>query len=202
MEIEESDIDARVNELLALISSTSKAVKEATKNAVLKDGELNLPDDIKKKHHDLAYHTAAESMTLLKNNNGILPLKRNTKVAIIGDFAKNPRYQGAGSSMVNTTALDNLLDCMEKSSVEVVGYAKGFDRLGQPDDVAVKEARELAKCAEITILCLGLDEVKESEGLDRQMMKLRQNQVSLLKALHRDGRKIVVVLSVGSSIET
>lgn len=56
MEIEESDIDARVNELLALISSTSKAVKEATKNAVLKDGELNLPDDIKKKHHDLAYH--------------------------------------------------------------------------------------------------------------------------------------------------
>lgn len=139
---------------------------------------------------------------MLKNNNGILPLKRNTKVAIIGDFAKNPRYQGAGSSMVNTTALDNLLDCMEKSSVEVVGYAKGFDRLGQPDDVAVKEARELAKCAEITILCLGLDEVKESEGLDRQMMKLRQNQVSLLKALHRDGRKIVVVLSVGSSIET
>lgn len=200
--IEESDIDARVNELLALIFSTSKAVKEATKNAVLKDGELNLPDDIKKKHHDLAYHAAAESMTLLKNNNGILPLKRNTKVAIIGDFAKNPRYQGAGSSMVNTTALDNLLDCMEKSSVEVVGYAKGFDRLGQPDDVAVKEARELAKCAEITILCLGLDEVQESEGLDRQMMKLRQNQISLLKALHRDGRKIVVVLSAGSSIET
>ena len=68
--------------------------------------------------------------------------------------------------------------------------------------MAVKEARELAKCAEITILCLGLDEVKESEGLDRQMMKLRQNQVSLLKALHRDGRQIVVVLSVGSSIET
>ena len=86
--IEGSDVDARVNELLELISSTGKAVKEATKNAVLKDGELNLPDDIKKKHHDLAYKAAAESMTLLKNNNGILPLKRNTKVAIIGDFAK------------------------------------------------------------------------------------------------------------------
>lgn len=200
--IEESDVDARVNELLELIYSTNKAVKKAAANAVVKDGELNLPDDMKRKHHDLARMAAAESMTLLKNNNKILPLKKNTKVAIIGDFAKNPRYQGAGSSMVNTTALDNLLDCMESSSVEVAGYAKGFDRLGAADENAAKEARELAKCADVTVLCLGLDEVQESEGLDRPMMKLRQNQISLLKTLHRDGRKIVVVLSAGSSVET
>lgn len=200
--ISEADIDARVAEMLELIEFTQKGVSEGIKKAVKKDGELNLPEDQKLAHHKLVRRAAGEGLTLLKNQNEILPLKKKTRVAVIGDFAKNPRYQGAGSSMVNTTALDNLLDCLEKSELDVVGYAQGFDRIGNPDEKLAKEAEKLAGQADVTILCIGLDEVQESEGLDRSSMKLRSNQVKLIERLYNNGASVVAVLSAGSSIET
>ena len=200
--ITEADIDARVDEMLELISTTQQAVDAATKDAEKENGELSLTEEMKQSHHKLARYAAGESLTLLKNDNGILPLKKGTKVAVIGDFAANPRYQGSGSSVVNTTALDNLLECLEKSSVDVLGYAKGFDRLGNVDEEAARDAVEMAKHVDISIVCLGLDEVMESEGLDRSSMKLRDNQIELLDRLSATGSHIIVVLSTGSSVET
>ena len=200
--ISEADVDVRTEELLNLIFSTQEAVDAASAEAVRKDGELNLSDKMRAEHHALARRAAEKSLTLLKNEDAILPLKEGTKVALIGDFAANPRYQGEGSSMVNVTALDNLKDCLEQSPIDIVGYAKGFERLGKADEKLATEAEELAARAEVTVLCLGLDEVQESEGLDRQAMRLRENQAALLERLHKKGAKIVVVLSAGSSIET
>ena len=142
------------------------------------------------------------SLVLLKNEGSLLPLAAGTKVAVIGDFAKNPRYQGAGSSMVNSTQVDVLLDKLIDSELNVIGYQQGFDRHGKPDAALQKSACELATQADTVILCMGLDEIAESEGLDRSNLRLAQNQVDLLQAVAAVNPKIVVVLYSGSVVET
>ena len=139
---------------------------------------------------------------LLKNEGSLLPLAAGSKVAVIGDFAKNPRYQGAGSSMVNSTQVDVLLDKLIDSELNVIGYQQGFDRHGKPDAALQKSACELATQADTVILCMGLDEIAESEGLDRSNLRLAQNQVDLLQAVAAVNPKIVVVLYSGSVVET
>ena len=139
---------------------------------------------------------------LLKNEGALLPLAAGTKVAGIGDFAKNPRYQGAGSSMVNSTQVDVLLDKLIDSELNVIGYQQGFDRHGKPDAALQKSACELATQADTVILCMGLDEIAESEGLDRSNLRLAQNQLDLLQAVAAVNPKIVVVLYSGSVVET
>ena len=139
---------------------------------------------------------------LLKNEGSLLPLAAGSKVAVIGDFAKNPRYQGAGSSMVNSTQVDVLLDKLIDSELNVIGYQQGFDRHGKPDAALQKSACELAAQANTVILCMGLDEIAESEGLDRSNLRLAQNQVDLLQAVAAVNPKIVVVLYSGSVVET
>ena len=109
---------------------------------------------------------------LLKNENDLLPLAEGAKVAVIGDFAQTPRYQGAGSSAVNSIKVDTFLDCLKESGLASVGFAPGFDRQGKPDAAKQAEAVALAQKAEVVLLCLGLDEIKESEGLDRGDMRL------------------------------
>lgn len=152
-----------------------------------------------KAHHKLAEKCAAESIVLLKNN-GVLPVNRNTKIAVIGDFAENPRYQGAGSSVVNCTALDTFLlksGCFENCA----GYAQGFDRYGRKKKGLVKSALNLARKAEVVLMFLGLDEVSEAEGLDREHTRIPENQIELYKAVKAEGKKVIVVLSCGSSVE-
>ena len=188
--ISEADINARLFELLPLIFDTKAALDKAPR-------EFDTAA-----HHALARRAAEESLVLLKNDGALLPLAAGTKVAIIGDFAKNPRYQGAGSSMVNSTQVDVLLDKLTDSELNVVGYQQGFDRHGKPDAALQKSACELAAQADTVILCMGLDEIAESEGLDRSTMKLAQNQVNLLQALAAVNPKIVVVLYCGSVVET
>ena len=129
-------------------------------------------------------------------------LAAGAKVAVIGDFAKNPRYQGAGSSMVNSTQVDVLLDKLINSELNVIGYQQGFDRHGKPDAALQKSACELATQADTVVLCMGLDEIAESEGLDRSNLRLAQNQVDLLQAVAAVNPKIVVVLYSGSVVET
>ena len=115
-------------------------------------------------HHALARRAAAESAVLLKNDGDLLPLAAGASVAVIGDFAETPRYQGAGSSAVNSIKVDTFLDCLKDSGLHSVGFAAGFDRQGKPDDAKKAEAVALAKKADTVLLCLGLDEIKESEG--------------------------------------
>ena len=188
--ISESDIDARLSELLPLVFDT-KAVLDAAPR------EFDAAA-----HHALARRAAEESLVLLKNEGSLLPLAAGAKVAVIGDFAKNPRYQGAGSSMVNSTQVDVLLDKLINSELNVIGYQQGFDRHGKPDAALQKSACELATQADTVVLCMGLDEIAESEGLDRSNLRLAQNQVDLLQAVAAVNPKIVVVLYSGSVVET
>ena len=188
--ISESDIDARLSELLPLVFDTKAALDAAPR-------EFDAAA-----HHALARRAAEESLVLLKNEGALLPLAAGSKVAVIGDFAKNPRYQGAGSSMVNSTQVDVLLDKLIDSELNVIGYQQGFDRHGKPDAALQKSACELATQADTVILCMGLDEIAESEGLDRSNLRLAQNQVDLLQAVAAVNPKIVVVLYSGSVVET
>ena len=188
--ISESDIDARLSELLPLVFDTKAALDAAPR-------EFDAAA-----HHALARRAAEESLVLLKNEGSLLPLAAGSKVAVIGDFAKNPRYQGAGSSMVNSTQVDVLLDKLIDSELNVIGYQQGFDRHGKPDAALQKSACELATQADTVILCMGLDEIAESEGLDRSNLRLAQNQVDLLQAVAAVNPKIVVVLYSGSVVET
>ena len=188
--ISESDIDARLSELLPLVFDTKAALDAAPR-------EFDAAA-----HHALARRAAEESLVLLKNEGALLPLAAGSKVAVIGDFAKNPRYQGAGSSMVNSTQVDVLLDKLIDSELNVIGYQQGFDRHGKPDAALQKSACELATQANTVILCMGLDEIAESEGLDRSNLRLAQNQVDLLQAVAAVNPKIAVVLYSGSVVET
>ena len=187
--ITEADVDARLDELLTLVLDTSAAVQKHSRSF---DADA---------HHALARRAAAESTVLLQND-GILPLAADTKVAILGDFAETPRYQGAGSSAVNSLKVDTVLENLAQSGLQVLGFAPGFDRRGRADAAKEAEAVALAKQADVAVLFLGLDEIKESEGLDRTDMKLADNQIALLKAVQQANPNTVVVLNAGSSLET
>ena len=188
--ISESDVDARLDELLTLVLDTHAAVENHSRSF---DADA---------HHGLARRAAAESAVLLKNDGDLLPLAAGASVAVIGDFAETPRYQGAGSSAVNSIKVDTFLDCLKDSGLHSVGFAAGFDRQGKPDDAKKAEAVALAKKADTVLLCLGLDEIKESEGLDRADMKLADNQIELLQAVQQANPNTVVIVSAGASLET
>ena len=188
--ITEEDVDARLDELLTLVLDTSAAVQKHSRSF---DADA---------HHALARRAAAESAVLLKNDGGILPLAAGARVAVIGDFAETPRYQGAGSSAVNSIKVDTLLDCLAQSGLQCAGFAAGFDRQGRPDAAQKAQAVALAQKADTVLLCLGLDEIKESEGLDRVDMKLADNQIELLQAVEQANPNTVVVLNAGASLET
>jgi len=189
-EISMEIIDENVERLLKLIFDTESVFMDKKFEAF----------DIEA-HHNIALRAAEESIVLLENKNGALPLKPREKVAIIGDFAKTSRFQGAGSSGVNPTKVDNTLERIEEYDLEYVGFTQGFKRFGQKNNGLIKKALELANKADTVIVYLGLDEAIETEGLDRKNMRLAENQVDLLRALKVTGKKIVAVLSCGSALE-
>ncbi len=152
-------------------------------------------------HHNKAVEAAKRSIVLLKNDDKILPLGQGKKVAIIGDFANNPRYQGAGSSLINPAKLSNACDVLSQSGLTIVGYAKGFKRMGGKNDRLLKEAVTLAEKADTILLFLGLDEGSEAEGVDRVNLSLRENQLELLRSLTKVNSNIVVILAGGGAIE-
>ena len=187
--IAEADVDARLDELLTLVLDTHAAVERHSRSF---DADA---------HHALARRAAGESVVLLKNDDALLPLAEGTRVAVIGDFAETPRYQGAGSSAVNSIKVDTFLDCLNDSGLHSVGFAPGFDRQGKPDAAKQAEAVALAAEADAVLLCLGLDEIKESEGLDRADMKLADNQIELLQAVREANPNTVVIVNAGASLE-
>ena len=188
-ELDEAVLDDNIDTLLDIIFDTMK-------NGVEKAPEKFDVED----HHLFAQKCAEESAVLLKNNN-VLPLNNEKKVAFVGDFLYLPRYQGAGSSIVNPTKLDKTSDLLKDSGLNVVGYCKGFNRYGKKNNKLHKEAIEVAKLADIVVLYLGLDEVTEAEGLDRTNLLLNDNQLELVKDIKELGKQIVVVLSCGSAVE-
>lgn len=187
--IPEEAVDACVDRLLDAVLTLTGRQEE-------KPSEFD-----KEAHHALAKKAAAQSAVLLKNQEDILPLKPGTHVALIGDFAFEPRYQGAGSSMVNTIKLDKMSELIGGYDLTVVGMARGYKRDGEVDTVLEKEAVDLAQSVDVVLYCFGLDELSESEGVDRTHMRIPQNQITLLEAMARVNENIVGILSAGAAVE-
>ncbi len=186
-EIEESLIDERLSVLLELLLS-SKAKTPG------------VPVDMEAQH-EAACKLAEASIVLLKNEHDILPLKVAEKVAVIGDLAQNPRFQGAGSSNVNAARIDIPTAVHEQGFIHMEGYAQGYKRMDTWDESLALEAETLAGAADTVILYMGLTESLEVEGLDRGHMHLPENQTRLLKRIHSVNPHIVVVLLGGSAME-
>lgn len=188
--ITEKEVDVRVDELLDVMLSTRKAVNPLKGKPFDKDA-----------HHAFAQKASEESIVLLKNENNILPLQKGAKVAVIGEFAQKARYQGAGSSVVNCTKLDHTMDVIGNFALNVVGFEAGYPRHGATNPEMQQKAVELARKADTVLLYLGLDEISESEGLDRSTLSLPKCQIELLDAVAAANPNIVVVMSAGSSVE-
>lgn len=188
--ISEKLIDQRLDELLDVVYSAGAAVEKVSGKAF--DA---------KAHHQVAEKASAESIVLLKNEDSILPLKKGTAVALIGDFAEKPRYQGAGSSIVNPIKVDSAKEMIHHFDLKVTGFEQGYTRIGSENAALQNRAVELAKKAEVVLLYLGLNEVSEAEGLERPHMKMPENQIALLDAIAEVNKNIVVVMSAGSSVE-
>ena len=209
LEMPGSGFDSAIELLTALDSGKLKEEKLNQCVDRMLDAVLTLTNNAEKKtadfdieaHHELARKASQKSAVLLENKDGILPLKAGCKIALIGDFAAEPRYQGAGSSMVNNTMLETMEKEIHNSTLVCVGYAGGYRRNGEEDAVLQKEALDLARRSDVVLFCFGLDELSESEGLDRVHMRIPQNQIILLEALVKENPNIVGVLSAGAPVE-
>lgn len=187
--LDELVVNEQINALLTLVYDTLAAIKDA-------------PQADYEAHHKLAIEAAARSLVLLKNDNATLPISEGTKVALIGDFAETPRYQGAGSSLVNPTQLASAKEAfLRERLIKIIGYEAGFKRTGGKSTLLRNRALELAKQSDVAIVFVGLDEAKEAEGIDRKTMALPDNQLALLSELIKVHNKVVVVIAAGGAVE-
>lgn len=151
-------------------------------------------------HDEVAHQAAIESMVLLKNDGNILPVAANAKIAVIGEFARTPRYQGGGSSHITPTKMTSFLDTLAARGVDAA-FAPGFTLDLEPADRTLEaEAVETAKNADVVLMFLGLPEAAESEGFDRETLDIPAKQVELLNAVAAENKNVVVVLSNGSVV--
>ncbi len=200
-EIPESLLDESIFRLLELIEFADEKEKFPA--------ELDSParTALLEENDKLARESAAKSIVLLEND-GTLPLSKGTKVAIVGDYAFNPRYQGAGSSIVNPSKdpakgeFPTAASSIRAIGAKVVAEERGFDRFGKKNKKMHAAALEAATKADAVLFFAGLDEFSEAEGIDREHLFVHENQKSLFKALLQTGKKVVVVLSCGSVVET
>ncbi|MGA4541398.1 glycoside hydrolase family 3 C-terminal domain-containing protein [Uniformispora flossi] len=191
--LSEADVDLAVTRVLTLVDRSLSALAAGAETY---DADA---------HHALAREAAAASAVLLKNEGGILPLDADNggTVAVIGEFARTPRYQGAGSSQVNPTRVDSALEAL-RTALEgrrEVAFAAGYAIESEAADPAlVAEAVAAASAADVVVLFLGLPPSYESEGYDRAHMDLPAHQVELLHAVADANARVVVVLSNGSVV--
>ena len=196
--LSEADLNARAAEVAKIARLTK--TEGVGRDDLLKDA-------VAAAHHEIARKVAESSSVLLKNASATLPLQSGTRVAVIGDMAKTPRFQGSGSSKVNATREENILDELKNAAaatgVTVAGYAQGYDRQGAKNQTLIDEAKTLAAAdaTDAVIAVVGLDERSESEGLDRSTMAIPQAQNDLVDALTVTGKPVIVVLVAGSPVE-
>lgn len=151
-------------------------------------------------HNEIARQAAVEAMVLLKNDDAILPIAKESKIAVIGEFARTPRYQGAGSSLINPTKLTSFLDVVNERGI-AVDFAPGFTLDDTDQDQALTdEAVTAAKNANTVLLFLGLPASCESEGFDRTTLDLPAKQIAVLEAVAAANPNVAVVLSNGSVV--
>jgi beta-glucosidase len=188
--LSEAVLDKAVERILTLIFKASESLA----------GEHSYNREA---HHLLARRVAGEGAVLLKNAGDILPIKKDAKIALIGQFAKHPRYQGSGSSLMNPSRLDTLCDELVKLvGDEIITYAPGYPlNQDQVDQALIREAVRTAKSADVVVLCVGLTDMYEVEGLDRQHLHLPQTHDALIEAVAGIHSKVVVVLSNGAPVE-
>ena len=155
-------------------------------------------------HHALARRVAGECAVLLKNEGPLLPLAPSARVAVIGAFAKQPRYQGAGSSQVNPTRLDCAFDAIAEilgDGTPQLSYAPGYDPArSEPDAELIAEAAAVAARAEVAVVFAGLPGIYESEGFDRSHMALPEQHDRLIEAVCEANPNTVVVLANGAPV--
>ena len=191
-ELREAEIDACLSDYFRTLRRVAVQAKKAKPVDPLRQ-------------HALARRAARESAVLLKND-GILPLTGEETVALIGDFARVPRYQGAGSSLVNSRRVETLRGQLtQRLGQKLLGTVSGYARHG--NDTKRQEARRLRKAlrlarrSDCVIFCGGLDEMAETEGLDRKTLALPTAQRRALRALAAVNPNIVLVLSAGSVVD-
>lgn len=148
-------------------------------------------------HHEIAVRAAEDSMVLLKNDNNILPILDGS-VAVLGEFAVKPRYQGAGSSKVTPINLDNPFEEMKKAGLNVE-YAQGYS--DKVDNKLIDEAVALARVKDYVVIFAGLTEHYESEGVDRKDMSMPESHVKLIDAVYKVNRNVIVVLMCGAPVD-
>lgn len=151
--------------------------------------------------HKKAIKAAEETIVLLKNE-GVLPLSQDEKVAFIGQYAMKPRYQGGGSSHINSMYVTSAMDYVKEAGILNVTFARGYDdKLDELVDADVKEALEVAKAADKVVIFAGLPDAYESEGFDRRHMNMPKSQLELIDKLTKVNENVIVVLHNGSPIE-
>jgi beta-glucosidase len=151
-------------------------------------------------HHALARRVAAEGMVLLKNN-GILPLQKPEQIAVIGQAAKRPYYQGEGSSHVTPTRLATPLEALQKQAVEaVLTYCEGYSSRGDLDQQLIDQAVQAAGVADVGLIFISLPSRKEAEGYDRADLDFSPQQVALVNAVARVQPQTVVIINNGSAV--
>ena len=154
----------------------------------------------KEENHNIARHIAENSIVLLKNEDKILPAKKDSKIAVIGEFAQKPRYQGNGSSLINAYKIDTAEEYFKENNLEF-NYAKGYDSNSSSIDKSlIEEAVNTAKDKDLVIIFAGLINSYESEGFDRKHLNLPENHNYLIEEVSKVNKNVVVVLSIGAPV--
>ena len=154
----------------------------------------------KEENHNTARKIAENSIVLLKNEDKILPVKKESKIAIIGEFAQKPRYQGNGSSLINAYKIDTAEEYFKENNIEF-NYAKGYDSNSSDiDNALTEEAVNISKDKDLVIIFAGLINAYESEGFDRKHLNLPESHNHLIEEISKVNKNIVVVLSIGAPV--
>ena len=185
--LDEKELDKCVRRVLELVEKSDMS-------------SLDLSEWDKDSQHGLARKIASECAVLMKNNDSILPLDITKKIAFIGDFAKNPRYQGGGSSHIKSHKITSAFEAVKEYCT--VDYAQGYESdTDDKNDALINEAVECAKRNDIVVIFAGLTDMYESEGFDRKHMRIPANQLELIEQICKVNENIVVVLHNGSPVE-